>query len=241
MMHREMIEEKIEGSIASMRILLVEDEPDMALQIASDLEDLGYIIDIANTAATALEFVRSNNPSLIIADRMLNGVDTITMIEKLRSDGVHIPVIFASALASVDERILGLKAGSDDYIIKPFVIGELAARVEAVFRSSALVPNTKLRAGSLELDLIERCARRGDRQLKLLPREFKLLEYLIRHANQIVTRAMLLEEVWNYRFLPQTNLIDVHIGKVRKKVDGPGETRLIQSVRNAGFMLQTAD
>jgi len=235
------IEEKIAESLAYVRILLVEDDPEMALKISSDMEKLGFSIDVTDTAAAALESIRLNKPSLMIADRMLNGVDTIAMIEKLRSDGIHIPVIFASAMASVDERILGLKAGGDDYIVKPFIIGELAARVEALLRRSASVPHTKLRAGSLELDLIERRARRGDRQLTLLPREFKLLEYLIRHANQIVTRAMLLEDVWNYRFLPQTNLVDVHIGKVRKKVDGPGEVHLIQSVRNAGFMLRTVE
>jgi two-component system OmpR family response regulator len=237
----EMIEEKMAETVARMHILLVEDEPDMALKISNELEKLGYHIEITDTAAAALKSIRSNMPSLMIADRMLDGIDTITMVEKLRGDGVHIPVIFASAMASVDDRILGLKAGGDDYIIKPFAIGELAARIGALLRRSTSVLSTKLRAGSLELDLIERCAWRGKRQLALLPREFKLLEYLIRHADQIVTRAMLLEDVWNYRFLPQTNLVDVHMGKVRKKVDGPGETSLIQSVRNAGFMLRTAD
>lgn len=235
----ETIKEKIEETIACKRILLVEDEPDMALKIASELKQRGYRVDIADTAFAALEFIRVKMPSLIVADRMLHGVDTIAMIETLRGDGFHIPVIFASAMASVDERILGLKAGGDDYVSKPFAIDELAARVEALLRRASAVPVTKLQAGSLELDLIERRARRGDRELSLLPREFKLLEYLMLHADQIVTRAMLLEEVWNYHFLPQTNLIDVHMGKVRKKVDGPGETRLIQSVRNVGFMLLT--
>ncbi len=219
-----------------MRILLVEDEPDMAKEVALELGEYGYDVKIADSEAAGLAAGRSEDASLMIVDRMLHGVDSIAMIETLRSEGVQAPVLFVSAMASVDDRIHGLKAGGDDYITKPFVMGELAARIEALLRRAA-PQATKLRAGPLQLDLIQRRAWRGERELSLLPREFKLLEYLMRHPNQVVTRTMLLEDVWNYRFLPQTNLVDVHIGKIRRKVDEPGETQLIECVRRAGFML----
>jgi two-component system, OmpR family, response regulator len=222
-------------------ILLVEDEPDMAQEVALQLGERGYDVKIANTEAAGLEAARSDAASLMIVDRMLHGVDSLAMIETLRSEGLQAPVLFVSALASVDERIHGLKAGGDDYITKPFNMGELSARVEALLRRSTAGRATTLRVGPLELDLIERRAMRDKRELSLLPREFKLLEYLMRHPNQIVTRTMLLEDVWNYRFLPQTNLVDVHIGKIRRKVDGPGEIPLIECVRRAGFMLHAAD
>jgi two-component system, OmpR family, response regulator len=146
-----------------------------------------------------------------------------------------------SALASVDERIRGLKAGGDDYLIKPFAMDELAARVEVLLRRSNGSRATILQVGPLRLDLIERSAVRGERMLDLLPTEFKLLEYLMRHAGQTVTRTMLLEDVWHYRFLPQTNLVDVHIGKLRRKVDMAGDLPLIRSVRGSGFMLHAGD
>jgi two-component system OmpR family response regulator len=164
------------------------------------------------------------------------------MIETIRSEGISIPVLFVSALSSVDERILGLKAGGDDYIPKPFTIGELEARVEALLRRAKDPQVTILRVGPLKLDLIERRAMRGQRLLSLLPREFKLLEYFVRHPNQVITRTMLFENVWNYKFEPQTpNLADVHIGKLRRKVDGPGEPPLIQTVRGVGFRLHAPD
>lgn len=236
-----MATEQFSEPVQRTLILLVEDEPDMAQEVAMQLGEQGYDVKIANTEAAGLEAARSDAASLMIVDRMLHGVDSLAMIETLRSEGLQAPVLFVSALASVDERIHGLKAGGDDYITKPFNMGELAARVQALLRRSTAGRATTLRVGPLELDLIERKARRDKRELSLLPREFKLLEYLMRHPNQIVTRTMLLEDVWNYRFLPQTNLVDVHIGKVRRKVDGPGETPLIECVRRAGFMLHAGD
>ena len=146
-----------------------------------------------------------------------------------------------SALASVDERIRGLKAGGDDYLIKPFAIDELAARVEALLRRSSDTRATTLQVGPLKLDLIARSASRGERPLDLLPAEFKLLEYLMRHSGQTVTRTMLLEDVWHYRFMPRTNLVDVHIGKLRRKLDLPGDPPLIRSVRRSGFMLHAGE
>jgi two-component system OmpR family response regulator len=222
-------------------ILLLEDETLLAEEIEAELESLGYDLEITNDTAAAFEILRAEKISLLVADRMLNGHDSLKMIERLRGEGIQIPVLFVSALASVDERILGLKAGGDDYITKPFDFGELAARVEALLRRSVGERPTLLRVGSLEMNLIERRVKRGDREISLLPREFKLLEYLMRRPNQVVTRAMLLEDVWNYRFLPQTNLVDVHIGKLRHKLDAPGETRLIESVRTLGFILHAAE
>lgn len=223
-------------------ILLIEDEPDMAHEIASELDRLGYGVKIADNTTASLEAARSEPASLLIVDRMLHGEDSLPMVETLRSEGLHTPVLFVSALTSIDERIQGLRAGGDDYVTKPFAMGELVARVEAMLRRSHESRITALRVGPLELDLIERRAWRAGREFFLLPREFKLLEYLMRRPNQVVTRSMLFEDVWNYHFPPQTqNLVDVHIGKVRRKVDGPGETPLIQSVRGKGFKLHAAD
>ncbi len=234
----EMAEVKTAEPVPRQLVLVIEDEPEMAREIAAQLQRLGYDATVAGSEDVALKAARSEPVSLMIVDRMLQGTDSIAMIETLRGEGNLAPVLFVSALSSVDERIHGLKAGGDDYIAKPFAMGELAARVEALLRRAAAVRVTTLRVGSLELDLIERRARRGDRELSLLPREFKLLEDLMRRPNQVVTRTMLFQDVWNYHFPPQTNnLVDVHIGKVRRKVDGRGETPLIQSVRGMGFML----
>jgi len=217
-------------------LLLVEDEPAMAAEIENELERLGYQVKVATTEEMGLEAARSVAPSLLIVDRMLAGADSLSMIETLRDEGMRAPVLFVSGLSAVDERIRGLKAGGDDYLTKPFAMGELAARVEALLRR-AHDAVTELRVGPLELDLIARIARRGERVLDLLPTEIKLLEYLMRRPGQTITRTMLLEDVWRYKFLPQTNLVDVHIGKLRRKVDGPGEPSLIRTLRRAGFVL----
>jgi two-component system OmpR family response regulator len=236
-----MIQEKIAQPPQRALILLIEDEPDMAHEIAKQLEQIGYIVKTTGTEASGLDAARSESASLIILDRMLNGVDSLYMIENLRSEGLRVPVLFVSSLVSVDERIRGLKAGGDDYLTKPFAMAELAARVEVLLRRSTDPQHAKLKVGPVEIDLIERRAWRGNRELSLLPREFKLLEYLMRHANQIVTRSMLLEDLWNFRSEASPNLIDVHIGKLKRKVDGPGEAPLIRNVRGSGFMFHEAD
>jgi two-component system, OmpR family, response regulator len=174
----------------------------------------------------------------MIVDRMLPGLDGLEIIATLRREQLHTPVLVLSALGSVDDRVRGLRAGGDDYLAKPFALVELVARLEALLRRPVEGRETILRAGPLELDLIERSARRGGRAIDLLPREFQLLEFMMRREGQVVTRAMLLEEVWNYRFVPQTNLVDVHMGRLRRKVDGPDEAPLIHSVRGAGFTLR---
>jgi two-component system OmpR family response regulator len=208
----------------------------MALEIENELARLGYLVTVAANEEKGLEAARSAEPALMIVDRMLAGADSLSMIETLRGEGMRSPVLFVSGLATVDERIKGLKAGGDDYLTKPFAMGELAARVEALLRR-ANGAETVLRVGPLELDLIARTARRGERVLDLLPTEIKLLEYLMRRPGQTITRTMLLEDVWHYRFLPQTNLVDVHIGKLRRKMDGPGEPSLIHTLRRSGFVL----
>jgi len=222
-------------------VLLVEDEPDMAAEVTKELTNLGYAVRVAETEAEGLAAARSHPAALMIVDRMLKGIDSLSMIETLRKDGIRIPVLVVSALASVDERIRGLKAGGDDYLIKPFAMGELAARIEALLRRSNDSRTTVLQVGPLRIDLIERSAMRSKRVLDLLPTEFKLLEYLMRRPGQAITRTMFLEDVWHYRNLPQTNLVDVHIGKLRRKVDMDGDTPLIRSVRGSGFMLHVGD
>src|SRR5208282_2915765 len=159
-------------------------------------------------------------------------------IEALRQDGLHTPVLVLSALGAVNDRVRGLRAGGDDYLTKPFATVELVARIEALLRRPADSRDTVLRVGPLELDLIERTIKRGDRTIDLLPREFRLLEYMMRRKDQMLTRAMLLEEVWNYKFIPHTNLVDVHMGRLRRKVDAPNEPAMIHNVRGAGFILR---
>jgi two-component system OmpR family response regulator len=218
-------------------VLLIEDEPELANEIANQLSRAGYAVRAARTAQEGLDAALQETAAVMVVDRLLDGADFLPLIENLRSRGVNTPVLVVSALASVDDRILGLKKGGDDYLVKPFAMGELMARVEALARRSIEKRTTKLRVGPLEMDLIDRSARRGERNIDLLPREFKILEYFMRHPNQVVTRIMLLENVWHYQFIPQTNVIDVHVGKVRRKVDLPGEVALLKVVRGSGFIL----
>jgi len=222
-------------------ILLMKDDPGMANEIARRIEESGYEIEVLDDLELAHKAIHANDIVLLIADRVLHGTDSISMIARLRDEGIQIPVLFVSALATVDERIRGLKAGGDDYITKPFALGELAARVEALLRRANTGGLMALRAGPLKLHLVERRVWRGKREILLLPREFKLLEYMMRRPNQIITRTMLLEDLWASRLVSQTNVVDVHISKVRHKVDRPGEIRLIRGVRRAGFMLQAVD
>ncbi len=229
------------GVLQNVPVLLFEDDPDMAAEVSKELTNLGCLVRVAETETEGLAAARSHPAALFIVDRMLKGTDSLSMIETLRNEGIRIPVLVVSALASVDERIRGLKAGGDDYLIKPFAMGELAARVEALLRRSSDSRATVLHVGPLRMDLIERSAARGERLLDLLPTEFKVLEYLMRHPGQVLTRTMLLEDVWHYRNLPQTNLVDVHIGKLRRKVDMAGDTPLIRSVRRSGFILHVGD
>jgi two-component system OmpR family response regulator len=185
----------------------------------------------------------SENFDAIILDRMLpGGIDGLRLLETLRAQDNATPVVFLSALGQVDDRVKGLKAGGDDYIVKPFAFAELLARVEALTRRGKTDgPTTKLSVGDLEMDLLSRGVRRGGQKIDLQPREFRLLEYLMRHAGQVVTRTMLLEGVWDYHFDPQTNVIDVHVSRLRQKIDKPFDLPLLHTVRNAGYMLRAED
>ena len=222
---------------SSVRMLVIEDDQETADEIVSEFTEAGYEVKHAADGPQGLALAGSGNFEIIVMDRMLPGLDGLAVLSALRQAGLQTPVILMSALGDVDERVRGLKAGGDDYLTKPFVMAELAARIEALLRRPAFSRETVLRVGSLEMDLIERKVRRGSREIELLPREFKLLDYLMRRPGQVLTRAMLLENVWNYRFIAETNLVDVHVGKLRKKIDAPGEAPMIQSVRGSGFML----
>ncbi len=220
------------------RLLLVEDDAPMASEIADDLRVRGYDVDWVQDGAHALEAAGARQFGLLIMDRMLPDMDGLAIVEKLRERGAAMPVLVLSALAAVNERVRGLKAGGDDYLTKPFAFEELAARVDALLRRPLDLRETVLRAGGFELDLIDRVARRNGKPLDILPREFRLLEYLMRRPGQVVTRTMLLEDVWHYRFVPQTNLVDVHVGRLRRKIDVPGAASMIESVKGSGFVFR---
>jgi two-component system, OmpR family, response regulator len=218
-------------------VLLVEDDQDVAREILTHLRQERYEAMHAATGLQGLEAMRAGAASLLIADRMLPGLDGLALIAALRAEGIGVPVLVLSALGSVDERIRGLKAGGDDYLVKPFAMGELFARIEALLRRPVETRETVLTIGSLKMDLIERSVRRGAREVEVLPREFKLLEYMMRRPGQTLTRAMLFEDVWNYSFTPHSNLVDVHMGRLRHKVDGPNDMPMIRSVHGIGFVL----
>ncbi|MXV44852.1 response regulator [Saccharibacter sp. 17.LH.SD] len=224
-----------------MRLLLVEDDDSLAAEIIADLQGRGYEVYRAETGAEGLEMARKIQFDLLVVDRMLPELDGLSVLETLRQEEYTVPVLVLSALSAVGDRVSGLKAGGDDYLTKPFAMEELAARLEALLRRPMHGRSSTLRVGPLEMDLIERHAQRDGRDIELLPREFRLLEYMMRRPNMVLTRTMLLEDVWNYRFIPQTNLVDVHIGKLRRKVDAPGEEPLIESIRGVGFRLRVPD
>src|SRR5215510_8640996 len=221
------------------RVLLIEDDQETAEQITAELADRGFEVEWSADGIAGLDKSRSLHPDTMIVDRLLPGMDGLTIIEALRKERVRTPVLVLSALGAVNDRVRGLRMGGDDYLTKPFATVELVARLEALLRRPAESRDTIRRVGPLELDLIERTAKRGERVIELLPREFRLLEYMMRRSDQLLTRAMLLEEVWNYKFVPATNLVDVHMGRVRHKVDGPGEPPMIHNIRGAGFILRT--
>lgn len=219
------------------RVLLIEDDRETAAEVLDELRGCGHKVEWAQTGPSGLELAKDQAWDVLVTDRLLPGLDGLSVLQTLRNEGVRTPALVLSALGSVDERIRGIRAGGDDYLVKPFAFAELAARIEALLRRPAEPKETILRVGPLELDLIKSTARRGDRPIDLLPREFKLLEYMMRRPGQTITRAMLFQDVWNYNFVPKSNLVDVHIGRLRHKLDAPGEPSLIQNVRGIGFIL----
>jgi two-component system, OmpR family, response regulator len=222
-----------------VKILIVEDNERVAQFVTKGLREAGHTVEHAATGRDGLFLAASEPHDVIVMDRMLPGnVDGLGIIEALRQAGNRTPILILSALDAVDERIKGLRSGGDDYLTKPFAFGELLARVDALGRRSAGAdPGHTLQVGDLRMDLLSRRVTRGSRAVTLQPREFKLLEYLMRHANQVVTRTMLLEAVWEYNFDPQTNVVDVHISKLRQKIEHGSELPLVRTVRNAGYMM----
>ena len=219
------------------KLLLIEDDSETAELITAELSEFGFKVEWAADGVEGLDKARSTQPDAMIIDRLLTDMDGLTIIPALRKDQVRAPVLVLSALSAVDDRVRGLEMGADDYLTKPFAIEELVARINALLRRPTEPRETMLRVGPLELDRIERTVRRGGRVLDLLPREFRLLEYMMHHRNQLLTRAILLKEVWNYKILPTSNLVDVHMGHLRHKVDGPDEIQMIHNVRGVGFIL----
>ena len=222
-----------------MRVLVVEDDAKIASFIVKGLKQAGYVVHAIGHGTDALRLLEAEPFDLLIIDLMLPGIDGLTLIEQLRREKIKSPVLILSAKRTVDDRVRGLQIGGDDYLTKPFAFSELLARVEALTRrGKGDGPQTKLIVGDLEMDLLSRMVRRAGQKIDLQPREFRLLEYLMRHAGQVVTRTMLLEGVWDYHFDPQTNVIDVHVSRLRQKIDKPYPTPLIHTIRNAGYMLR---
>jgi len=221
-----------------MDVLLVEDDVSVADYIRQGLRAAGYRVTRAADGESADELSRKGHFDAMVFDRMLPGVDGLALVRRLRARGDQTPILVLSALGEVDDRVRGLQAGADDYLAKPFSFAELQARLEAMLRRRpADVAQTTLRVRDLHMDLLTRDVSRDGREIHLQPREYKLLEFLMRHAGQVVTRAMLLEQVWGYHFDPQTNVIDVHVSRLRQKIDKGFATNLLETVRGAGYRL----
>jgi len=222
-----------------MRILIIEDDREAANYIRKGLKESGHVVDHAADGEEGLAMGRSAEYDILVVDRMLPKLDGLSVIESLRDEGVSSPVLILSALGEVDHRVEGLKAGGDDYLVKPYAFAELLARIEALARRrDPEAVRTKLVVGDMEMDLLARTVVRGGEAILLQPREFRLLEFLMKHSGQVVTRTMLLEKVWDYHFDPQTNVIDVHISRLRSKIDKPFDEALLHTVRGAGYRLQ---
>jgi two-component system OmpR family response regulator len=220
-------------------ILLVEDDVTIGGDTKFELDAFGFAVTWCVTAEDAMVVAETDHFDLLLVDRILPHMDGLTLVGHLRAKYPCMPVIILSALDAVEERVRGLEAGGDDYLIKPFALSELVARIQAQLRRQTETRDTVLRQGLLEVDIVARTVTNAGKLVDLLPREFQLLVYFMRRPGQLVTRAILLEDVWNYRFLPQTNLVDVHLGKLRRKIDAPGAPSLIQNVRGVGFILRT--
>ena len=225
-----------------MRILVIEDDSTVSQYIFSGLQSSGHDVTIANEGLKGLSVASKETFDAMVVDRMLPGMDGLTLIETIRKAGNSTPVLILSALSDVDDKVQGLKAGGDDYLTKPFAFLELLARIEALVRRSSIQEDTtSLQVDDLYIDLISRKVLRQDLEIKLKPREFQLLEYMMRNKGQIVTRAMLLQAVWNYNFDPQTNVIDVHISRLRQKIDKDFSVSLIHTVRGVGYVLGSSE
>ncbi len=224
-----------------MHILLIEDDIAAAKYVVKGLKESGHVVDHASDGEMGLEMALSSKFDIIVVDRMLPKLDGLSLIIKLRDDNTNTPVLILSALGEVDEKVIGLKAGADDYLAKPFSFSELLARIEVLHRRAS--PDTKevfIKVGNLTMNLLTREVHRSEIKIDLQPQEFRLLEFLMRRSNQVVTRTMLLEGVWEYHFDPQTNVIDVHISRLRSKIDKPfDENQMLFTERGAGYALRS--
>jgi two-component system OmpR family response regulator len=226
-----------------MRILVIEDDAEAAAFLAKGLREAGHVVDHATDGEAGLNMAEAGDYDAYVIDRMLPKLDGVSLLSRRRDNGDETPALFLSALGEVDDRVTGLKAGGDDYLVKPYAFPELLARVEALGRRRAQAPanvTTRYTVADLEIDVLTRTVRRGGKKIDLQPREFRLLEYLMRHAGQVVTRTMLLENVWEYHFDPQTNVIDVHISRLRSKIDKDFDKPLLKTIRGAGYTIEDA-
>jgi two-component system OmpR family response regulator len=224
-----------------MRILVIEDDPDVSAYISKGMKESGYAVDTADNGKDGLFLATTEDYDAMIVDRMLPELDGLTIIKTIRGAGNTTPALILSALGEVDDRVKGLRSGGDDYLVKPFAFTELLARIEVLSRRQDYgggAQETVLGAGDLELNLLSRKVTRGSHEIDLQSREFQLLEYMLRNKGKIVTRTMLLEHVWDYHFDPQTNVIDVHVSRLRGKIDKDFETKIIRTVRGAGYIIE---
>ena len=225
-----------------MKVLVIEDDREASRYLEKALTEAGHSADVAGDGETGETLAENAHYDVLIVDRMLPKKDGLSVIMALRAKGIETPVLILSALGQVDDRVTGLRAGGDDYLTKPYAFSELLARIEVLQRrKNPKEAETIYRVGDLELDRLAHTAKRGGQDIILQPREFRLLEYLMRHAGQVVTRTMLLENVWDYHFDPQTNVIDVHISRLRSKIEKGFDTPLLHTVRGAGYMLKAVD
>ncbi len=221
-----------------MRVLLIEDDKEAANFIVKGMQEAGHLIEHASDGSSGLFNAVENDYDVVIVDRMLPKLDGLTIIQTLRSSGKTTPILILSALHQVDERVKGLKSGGDDYLVKPFAFAELMARIEVLMRRQrAISEQSSLQVGDLVMNFLTRKVTRSGKEIPLQNREFKLLEYLMRHAGQVVTRTMLLESVWDFHFDPQTNVIDVQVSRLRQKVDKGFEKSLIKTIRGVGYQM----
>jgi two-component system, OmpR family, response regulator len=222
-----------------MKVLLIEDDPRTGAYIEKGLQELGHIVELATNGRDGLFLAEAGTYDVMIVDRMLPALDGLSMVKMIRAAGVKTPVLFLTTMSGIGDRVQGLEAGGDDYLVKPFAFAELLARLNALTRRPPLNPvETVLRAADLEMDLISRRVTRAGKKIELKPREFRLLEYLMRRADQVVTRTMLLEDVWDFHFDPKTNIVETHISRLRAKIDRGFERELIETVRGSGYLLR---
>ena len=227
--------------VGPVKILLVEDDRQTADYIAKGLREHGHVVDKTDNGRDGLYMATGEPYDVMIVDRNLPKMDGLSLVKAARGAGTKTPVLFLTTMGGVDDRVAGLEAGGDDYLVKPFAFAELLARVSALARRPPIVATTTLRVGDLEIDLLARTVTRGGKRLELLAQEFKILEYLMRHAGEIVTRTMLLEKVWDFHFDPKTNIVETHISRLRSKIDKGFDKPLLHTVRGAGYVIRASD